>query len=267
MTGTKGTRGGGNGIVIQDRDRELLWQLFIMHVADRNQLIVAAGFTSLTRINTRLLALYRTGLIRRFFIGFGGAQKALYALSQKGAQLIGVPLRGPRRRQDALLAADFSVLHQLAINDVYCTVRFGPIPIPHVGWVNWMGFTEPIAENVRLIPDGYVEFHTPAGIDAAFLEVDLGNESMDTWREKAKRYLDLARSGDYARTFKQPRFRVLVLADAVRRLRFIRTAVADVTEKIFWFATLEDTRGEKFFDPVWLRPKGAHHQPLFEQSR
>lgn len=228
---------------------------------------VLYGFKSLTRINTRLLALYRAGLLRRFFIGFGGAQKALYALSQKGAQLIGVPLRGPRRRQDSLLAADFSVLHQLAINDLSCNVRFQPIPLQGVEFINWMGFTEPISERLRLIPDGYMEFRTPAGIDAAFLEVDLGNEPLEAWREKAKRYLDLAASGEYEKRFKQPRFRVLVLADSARRLRFIRAAVADVTEKIFWFATLEDARRATFFGSVWLRPTDPTPQPLFKQPR
>ena len=59
--------------------------------------------------------------MRRFFIGFGAARKAIYALSRKGAQLINVPVRGPRHRQNELLAADFSTLHQFAINGVYST--------------------------------------------------------------------------------------------------------------------------------------------------
>jgi hypothetical protein len=264
MIGTKKKHGRPKGLIVQSRDRELLWQLFLMRMADRDHLMLAAGFHSITRINTRLLALYRAGFVRRFFIGFGAARKAIYALSRKGAQLIGVHSRGPRHRQNELLAADFSTLHQLTINSVYCNLRFRAIPRPGVRFANWIGFTEPIAENLRLIPDGYVEFATPSGADAAFLEIDLGTEELKVWKEKAKLYVQLAASGEFARKFKQSRFRVLVLANSARRLTFIRAAVAEVTQKLFWFAVLDETQREHFFGPVWLRPMGMHHQSLFE---
>jgi hypothetical protein len=267
MAGTERVRERRRGLIVQMRDRELLRQLFLMRLADRDQLMVAAGFGSITRINTRLLALYRTGLVRRFFIGFGGGRKALYALSRKGAQLIEVICRGPRHRQNELLAADFSTLHQLSINDVYCHLRFHPISIPGVQFHNWLTFTEPLAVDLRLIPDGYVEFTTPIGIVASFLEVDLGTEELKVWKEKARLYLQLATTGVFERNFKQTRFRVLVLADSARRLRFIREAVAEITPKIFWFATLDEGKSDRFFGPVWLRPMGRDHQPLFEQPR
>jgi hypothetical protein len=271
MTGTKpGTnrhRRGGAGLMVQPRDRELLGQLFLMRMATRDQLMRAVGFGSITRANTRLLRLHRAGLLRRFFIGFGAARKAVYALSPKSAQMIGVPCRGPRRKQNALLAADSTVLHQLAINDVYCALRFPETPHREAQFVNWLTFTEPITEGLHLIPDGYMEFKTAQGIDASFLEVDLGSEELKVWKEKASRYVQLATSGEFSRQFKQSRFRVLVLADSARRLTFIRTAVSSVTEKIFWFATLEDMKGEKLFSPVWQRPVGELQQSLFEKPR
>lgn len=264
MTGIKAQRGRRRGLLIQDRDLTLLMQLWIMRVADRDQLMLAAGFHSVTRINTRLLALVRAGLLRRFFVGSGGGRKALYALSAKGAQLIEMPPRGPRRRQNELLVADFSVIHQLAINDLYCNLRFRTIPVLGVTCVNWMGFTEPVTEGSRLIPDGYVEFRTHEGIDAAFIEVDLGHENLAVWKEKATRYLEFAVSGIFARKFSQQRFRVLVIANSARRMRTVRAAVTQITQKIFWFASLEDTRAEKFFGSVWLRPTAETYQPLFE---
>jgi len=267
MTGTNRADVTRRGLIVQSRDRELLWQLFLMRTGTRDHLMRAAGFTSITRINTRLLALYRAGLVRRFFIGFGAARKALYALSRKGALLIGVPCRGPRHRQNELLAADFTTLHQLTINDVYCDLRFRPIPIQGVRFLSWMTFTEPIANDLRLIPDGYLEFTTPQGIDASFLEIDLGTEELKVWKEKARQYVKLATSGEFARKFNQARFRVFVLADSARRLQFIREAVAEITPKVFWFAVLDDARGEQFFSPVWSRPTGIDHQPLFEQPR
>jgi Replication-relaxation len=103
---------------------------------------------------------------------------------------------------------------------------------------------------LSLIPDGYVEFRTPSGIDAAFFEVDLGHEGLANWKEESRHYVQLALSGAYARRLKQTRFRVFVLAHSERRVHSIRTAVAQVTQKIFWSATQEEASGEKFFAPV-----------------
>src|SRR5436853_532384 len=109
------------GMVIQERDRHLLRELAVMRVVDREQAQMVGGFHSTTRINARLLALVRAGLLRRFFLGTNaGGTKALYALSVKGAQLVGVPARGPQRRKDEMLAADFFIQHQLTVNELYC---------------------------------------------------------------------------------------------------------------------------------------------------
>jgi hypothetical protein len=255
------------GLIVTPRDERTLEELAVMRVADREQLKVAAGFGSTTRVNDRLLALTRAGLLRRFFLGSGGGRKALYALSPKGAQVIQSAARGPRRRQNEMLVADFFVQHQLTINEVYCNLKFSPVPFPDIRFVSWLAFYEPIVQNLSLIPDGYVELATPAGIDSSFIEVDLGHEALAVWKEKARHYVQLAISGDYERRFHHPRFRVLVLANSERRMQSIRAAVSQVTDKIFWFTTLADAQGDKFFAPVWLRPNGDTHQPLFTESR
>jgi hypothetical protein len=267
MTGTKPGKRNQRGLIVQPRDLKLLRELSVMRVADRELLKIAAGFNSLTRVNTRLLALTRAGLLRRFFLGSGGGRKALYALSVKGAQMIQVPCRGPRRRQDETLVADFYVQHQLSINAVYCDLKFGAVPVFGAKFVNWMGFHEPLVAGLSLIPDGYVEFATPSGLDASFIEVDLGHEGLAVWKEKARHYIQLALSGAYERQFRQTRFRVLVLADSERRLQSIRAAVAGVTQKIFWFAALSAIKNDKFFGPVWLRPEGDTQQPFFTEPR
>jgi len=97
--------------------------------------------------------------------------------------------------------------------------------------------------------------------------VDLGHEGLAIWKEKTRHYLQLALSGEYERQFRQSRFRVLVLANSERRLQSIRAAVRGVTEKIFWFTSLDAVRNEKFFGPVWLRPVGDTNQPFFKETR
>jgi hypothetical protein len=257
---------GNNRIILQQRDLHLLRELSVMRVVDREQAKIVAGFHSTTRANARLLALTRAGLLRRFFLGSGGGRKALYALSPKGAQAADVPVRGPRRPQDALLVADYFVGHQLAVNGIYCALKYGAIPVPQVMFHRWLSFHEPVVPGISLIPDGYVEFKTPAGITACFLEVDLGHESQAIWKGKAQHYLQLALSGKYQEQFGPERFRVLVVANSERRLHSIRKTVAEVTQKIFWFATLESVH-DGFFAPVWFRPRDFQPTSLIETPK
>jgi hypothetical protein len=251
-------------MILQSRDRELLKEFAVLRVVDRELAKIVAGFGSTTRANARLLKLTRAGLLRRFFLGSGGGRRALYALSEKGAQLVDVPVRGPRRPQGALLVADAFVDHQLAVNSIYCTVKFGKVPVTHIAFHRWSAFYETVVPELKLIPDGYAEFLTSAGRAAAFVEVDLGSESLTVWREKTRQYLQLALSGAFPRSFGQERFRVLVIAPSERRLESLRKTIAGMTEKIFRFATLDIARKE-FFSPVWLRPMGNERESLFEQ--
>jgi hypothetical protein len=252
-------------MIVQPRDREFLKELSLLRVADREQVKIVARFGSTTRVNARLLKLTRAGFLRRFFLGSGGGRKALYALSEKGARLVDAPAHGPRRPQGAMLVADLFVEHQLAVNSIYCAVKFAQVPVEGIGFHRWMAFQEPVAPELALIPDGYVEFVAPSGIIAAFLEMDLGTEGLTIWKEKTKKYLELALSGAFERTFGRDRFRVLVVAHSERRLDSIRKAVAGVTEKIFRFATLEDARNQ-FFGAVWMKPTTNKRESLFEQQ-
>jgi hypothetical protein len=253
------------GFILQARDRRLLQELEVFRVADCAQLMIVAGFGSITRANTRLLQLVRAGLLRRFFLGSGGGRKALYALSRKGAELVGATDHGPRRRQDEVLVADYFINHQLAVNEIYCALKWNAALPSDVKFARWISFHQPVSPALSLIPDGYVELSTSDGITGCFLEVDLGHESLAIWKEKATNYLQFALSGDYQRKFGQARFRVLVLANSERRLQSIRKTVSLVTEKMFWFATLEAT-GSDFFAPVWYRPGADQPQPLFEKT-
>jgi hypothetical protein len=244
-----------NAIIVQERDRRLLAELAVMRVVDREQARIAGGFNSTTRINTRLLALNRAGLLRRFFLGGAGSgRKALYALSARGAAEVSVLARGPKRRNDEVLVADYFVSHQLGINTLYCEMKYGALPAP-ISFKRWISFSEPLSDHVRLIPDAYIELNTPVGTMAAFLEVDLGHERLAVWKEKVKKYLQLAISGDCERLLGQRRFRVLVVTNSERRLRSIRKVVRASTQKIFWLTTFESIGAKSFFGPVWLRPE------------
>lgn len=260
MSGTR-----KRSIVLQERDRRLLQELSVLRVADREQLKIAGGFGSTSRVNVRLLQLVRAGLLRRFFLGSGGVgRKALYALTPQSAQFVNVPLRGPRRKSGETLVADFFIEHQLEINRLYCALKFNPIPVAGAFFRRWATFSEPLTKAHKLIPDGYFEFGTPYGVASAFLEVDLGHESLKVWKEKVRSYLNFAVSGEHARVFGEARFRVAVVANSERRMQSIRSAVASITEKIFWFTSLERIAKETFFGLIWRRPRGNQSQAFLE---
>lgn len=251
------------GIVIQERDRHLFRELSLMRVIDREQATIIGGFGSASRTNRRLRQLTRAGMLNRFFLGTTGAgRKALYALSRKAAQAFDLPYRGLQRRKDEVLATDLFVQHQLAVNQVYCALKYAPTPPAGVSFGRWISFTAPLSATLRLIPDGYVELTSPTGIVAAFLEVDRGPETLKVWQEKVRKYIALANSGQFEPAFHQSHFRVLVVATSLRRMFSIRQTIAAMTDKVFWFATLDSSANGGLFGPVWLRPRGEEQHPL-----
>jgi len=255
--------GNSHGLVVQERDRHLLRELSVMRVIDREQAKLIAGFGSTTRANARLLALTRTGLLKRFFLGTdAGGKKALYALSPKGATLVQVPCRGPRRSQDQVLATDLFSNHQLFVNEIYCTLKYRPIPGPEARFIRWVSFSEPLNGGLSLIPDGYVELSATDRLLAAFLEVDLGSESLSVWKAKVQNYLRYAVSGVFKEHFGQAQFRVLVVTNSERRMNSIRSVVANATDKIFWLSTFESIERCGFWSKLWLRPKVDERQAL-----
>lgn len=248
-------------VILQDRDVHLLRELAVMRVVDREQAKLVGGFGSTTRVNTRLLALTQAGYLRRFFWGeFAGARKALYALSAKGAQFVGVPERGPRRRRDQVLATDYFSLHQLHINNLYCALKYGRVP-QGLTFVRWMSFYEPIA-GTKLIPDGYAEIEIKSKHLAMFIEVDLGTEHRAKWQEKVRQYLAYAASGSFSSQFGNDQFRTLVMANSEARLTNLRGATASLTDKIFRFTTAERIARDTFWGGIWQKPVGQEQQPL-----
>jgi hypothetical protein len=247
-------------VILQDRDLHLLRELAVMRVIDREQAKLVAGFGSTTRANARLLALTQAKFLRRFFWGtVGGARKSLYSLAPRGAAIAGVPYRRPRRGDDQVLASDSYTAHQLAVNEVYATVKFRPLP-SGVKFLRWMSFDEPVGSG--LIPDGYAEMEMPEKRFVVFLEIDLGTEGRKVWQEKVRGYLSFATSGDFGKKFGHSQFRTLVITNSESRLTWLRIATTSLTEKIFRFAAAERIARETFWGKIWQKPAGDERQRL-----
>jgi len=256
MTGSKHA-----GFVLQNRDRLLLSELGVMRIIDREMVKVVAGFQSTRRANTRLLQLTRAGLLRRFFTGsIAHGRKAVYTLSPKGTALVNANLGGINRPAGRLLVGDTFIEHQSGINEVYLAIKYRLWP--GIGLSRWITFRQPISEAIKLTPDSYFELTTNGVVRPIFLEVDLGTEALSVWQQKTASYLQLAVSGEFSKLFRQPQFRVLVVANSERRLANIRTTVLKSTDKIFWFATFDNIHRDGLWAPVWLRPSGDLRQSL-----
>lgn len=237
--------------VLQTRDVALLKFLSEFRVADREQLKRAVGFGSRTRVNFRLLALVRMGLLNRVFIGNSGAsRKAVYMLTKKGAAAGDVQYRRVRLLENSLTGLDLALGHQLRLNDAFLSIREAPLTVKIA---NWKTFDRPLSPTVRLKPDGYFEY-TAEVTRPAFLEVDMGTETKRIWAQKIREYLRLAVSGEFTNIFGQQHFRTLIVAPSERRLENILRVVAEHTDKIFFGTTFASISESSFWNPIWLRP-------------
>jgi hypothetical protein len=238
-------------LVLQERDRKLIEALESMRVVDREQAKVVAGFHSTTRANVRLLALTRAGLLRRASVG---SRQAVYWLANRELQ------KARRRGDSAPEPAALFLRHRLEINRVQLLVQYASIPAPGWWFGRWQSFQQPLDAALPLIPDGYFEIASAQGARPTFIEVDLGTEATPVLVKKASLYLQLATSGDFSKLFSRSQFRVLVVTTSERRLNTIRSAVAKLTDKIFWFGTLDMVTAERFWSAVWLRSTGNQPQ-------
>lgn len=93
-----------------------------------------------------------------------------------------------RKRPAEASGSELFLDHQLAINSIHIVLKYRPIPVSGVSFLRWRAFQEPISPTVPLIPDGYFELHSPTGVRAMFLEVDLGTEALRIWKQKIENY-------------------------------------------------------------------------------
>lgn len=251
--------GNSKNYVLTPRDLSLLRTIGMLLVIDREQARTIGGFGSITRVNTRLLALTRLGLLKRFFLAIGaGTKKAIYCLTEPGAAIADVPYRRVRTVAGSVVGMSLFLEHQLRLNDLYLlTSSNNP---EHVAVVSgWRFFRRQIAPNTFLIPDGYFEVRSPgsAALKPVFVEVDLATESSRVWRKKVAGYVQLASSGDFLRIFGHQQFRVAVVAPSERRVELIRRTAAEQTNKIFFLTTFSDIKRAGFWSSIWTRPEGG----------
>ena len=253
-------------VLVQPRERVLFLALVLLRFVDCCQAMAVAGFRSVTRANARLLLLTKAGLLRRTFVGtINSGRKAIYALSETGALLVGVDYSSIKRSSHQLRLGDFYYEHQLKLNDIYIKLKYPQLPLPAT-LLLWRAFARPIDEGIALVPDAYFELRTAAAIQPCFLEVDLGTETRKIWQQKIDSYLSLATSGSFTRLFAHPQFRVLIITTTDTRAEHLRQLICRRTSKIFWLTTFSKIARDGLFAQIWQRPSQGPLQPLIEPN-
>jgi hypothetical protein len=243
--------GNNRNYILQNRDRLLSRIIGMLRFVDREQAKLAAGFGSTTRINTRLRALVRLGLLKQFFVGTSvGTRKAIYALTRKGAAVADVRFRRVRFLEGRLIGSDLFLEHQLQLNSMYLSLMRTPVGVQ---MNNWRTFDDPLSPAINLKPDAYCELRSDV-VRSVFVEVDMGTETRRIWQRKTSEYLKLAVTEEFERLFQQRQFRVLIVTTSERRLHTILDTVAKQTDKVFFGTTFNAINRESLWGSIWLRP-------------
>ncbi len=253
----------GKGMVLTERDRQVVTAVTDFQVLQREQLVRLGLFGSKTRANVRLLRLTKTGyLSRRYLPAVAGTNRALYYPGPLAGDLLGRPLETARKeRARTKLLSDLFLEHQLRLTDVRLSF-LAQQPLCQID--RWLSDVVLRQMNLPLIPDAYIEYRLTDKSFAAFIEFDRGTETLTRWDGKARGYLSLAASGRYQTAFNRKFFRVLVLAHSTKRLAHLRSSILRHTDRIFWFTTLAQLVEAGPFGHIWFRPRGDEFHSLTE---
>jgi len=199
------------------RDRDLLTEIALHQVVNRNHLIALGFFSSTQRANARLLSLRKSGLIRR--LGQEHLSQSalfLYAVTRKTASLL-------EPRVAALVSGRTGsprfIAHSMAVVDTRIALAGGSKWL-HEQQVRHR-FSVPRGVGSRMIdvrPDGAI-----LELDSvAFVEVDLGHASASKLKAKLQSYDAYIKFGVFEATYPNRSLTLLFATTGKRRSRLIR---------------------------------------------
>ena len=242
-------------VVLQERDLRLFEALQSMRVVDREQAKVVAGFGSTRRANDRLLTLTKAGFLKRAFVG---SRHAVYWLASTALQERG---REARRRRSRSQPHSSSITNWKSTACI-CWCSTAAFPFPAGGSCVGRAFrlrSLKQCRSSRMDISSSVRRRESAQALSRWTSV---LKQLGCLPRKPDSTLSLATSGEFPKILGRSQFRVLVITTSERRLQNIREAIAKLSDKIFWFSTLDAVSRERFWSPVWLRPTGDQLQPL-----
>lgn len=260
------------GMRLEERDEELLCDLFWQRAMSRSQL-QALYFGSVGRCNARLRLLFDHHFVTRYYLPAApfGAQ-AVYGLGRAGAPIVA------RRLEMELLEVKRVVKHShtptflehtLAIVDVRLALQRAIEGREDVEIERWLA--EPLCRHEYDIrstqgagrwqkevfkPDGFVRFyHRPSQRDVNyFLEVDLGHTSSRQFAGKIMMHRRYKESGLFRELYGGESFRTLVVTTGPRRVGNLVELAQEQGSDRFWFTTFAQLEEHGPLGAIWRVP-------------
>lgn len=194
------------------RDVQVLKDMALSHVLSRDQLLQLGYFTTVTRLNTRLRGLIKEGLVKRLDTPF--FSQSLYMACSSASEVVGLrvgPLLASRSGSPRFLQ------HALSVTNTR-------IALLQKGASTWR-FEQQLktefiigSKTYEVRPDGLAMFQ---GKGLLAVEVDLGHVNPAKFAEKLRSYDAFIATGDCARNWGEPTFRLLTLTTGTLRAKHL----------------------------------------------
>lgn len=214
------------------RDVRLVKDIGLSYVMSRDQIVSLGYFSSITRANTRIRALRALGVVRRIETPF--FTQSLFVAGPRSVGIVG-------ERIASILAGRTGsprfIQHALCVNNVR-------LALLKKGATAWR-FEQQLSTSFRFAgreyqvrPDGLAV--SDAGLVA--VEVDLGHVAPSKFREKLLGFDAFADSGECARQWHAPTFKVLTITTGKLRAKRLLRCVPPDSRLTFECLTFDQLR-------------------------
>jgi len=270
-----------SGIRIQTRDIEILKLVHDYRFINSDQ-IKALCWGSEQVILRRLWKLFHHGYLDRpkqqIRYGIEGSEPMIYAITNKGANLLKKELGTERKKVDFKVknfeVGDRHIFHTTMISQIRAAVTLAAKGHPDINFLFWQSegkFTDCTilkknGKNLRIpiVPDGFFGIKYGDKKLYFFIEADRSTMTGKRILKKMKGYWNYWKEGGLAKEAKIENFRVLTIAKTDKRKNNLCkiTKKADEKQKgssLFWFACVKqislETPGDFFFANIWNTAK------------
>lgn len=261
------SRGRSSRLVLQERDRRLVADVFLHRAMSRDQIRALGYFTSVQRTNARLLGLVADGWLRRLRPALYTGQN-VYAAGSQSVALLPAALDADPETVARLVRTGITELclrHTLRIVDLrialqsyrlgdgYRLLQWNPELLCRHEYKLEDRQGEWQAHVLR--PDGYARLGSDAEDFDFFLEADLGNVSQSRFANKIQSYSTYLESGVFEEIYGRETFGVLVVTTGKRRLSSLQR-LTNNGSPMFLFSTFDQLESLGAAAPIWSGTNG-----------
>lgn len=257
-----------NNFILQERDKELFVSLCRHEYLTNDQIKALLDFGCLTRVNARLRKLYDNNYLSRAYINNPcGQAKIAHFLGPEAVPVIAERLKiDPsmikRKRQRLLKAKEPALIRSLAINKVRLAFELAGGNRPEIKMGEWEQAV--LKSESVFYPDAYFSYQCHDKRYNCFLEIDHAIRSNKSFKDRLQKYLQYGMEGYFNRQFGFNFFRVFIVCSNQDRLKALLDIASRLTDRMFWFAAMDQMTSENVFNAIWLRPGKQEKHSLLE---